>query len=319
MRRLDSNGYREETIRSYRRRVKRFLRWVYGCETSRDPTPELLRCIKVSKHRGELPEGVLSVAEVQQTLAACESQRNRALVHVGYESGCRAGELLGLRIRDIEFDNHGGVILVRGKTGMRRIRLIESVHDLQLWLNVHPDRENPKAWLWPNMNGKPLTTERFNGILKAAARKGGINKRVYSHLLRHSRATHLAKVLTESQLRIYFGWTKTSDIPARYVHLSGRDVDDTLLKHYGVFTENEQKLCPRCGAQNHPGALYCMRCSAILSTKEAFRVEERRALEDALVAKVVKKLIELAPDLVERALRESEAIPEMEKLQAGVS
>ena len=319
MRRLDSNGYRAETVQSYRRRVKRFLRWIHGARTSMDPTPELLRCIRVSKLRGELPEGVLSIAEVQRILAACESQRNRALVHIGYESGCRAGELLGLKIKDVEFDRSGAVILVSGKTGMRRIRLIESVHDLQLWLNVHPDRTNPEVWLWPNRNGESITVERFGGILKAAARKAGINKRVYPHLLRHTRATHLAKVLTDNQLRIYFGWTKTSTVPARYVHLSGRDVDGTLLKHYGISPGDGQKLCPRCGAQNQSEALYCMRCSAVLSTDEAMRVEEQYALEEALVTKVVRKLIELAPDLVERALRESGAVQEIEKLKAGVS
>lgn len=51
--------------------------------------------------------------------------------------------------------------------------------------------------------------------------------------------------------------------------------------------------------------------------EEAVRVEERRCLEDALVAKVVKKLIELAPDLVKRALKESGVTLEMEKLRLG--
>jgi hypothetical protein len=64
-----------------------------------------------------------------------------------------------------------------------------------------------------------------------------------------------------------------------------------------------------------------MRCSAVLDSREAVCVEERRALEDELVTKVVRKLIELAPDLVERAMRESGASSEIEKLgsvKAGV-
>ena len=51
--------------------------------------------------------------------------------------------------------------------------------------------------------------------------------------------------------------------------------------------------------------------------EEAVRVEERRCLEDALVAKVVKKLIELAPGLVKQALKESGVTSEMEKLRLG--
>jgi integrase/recombinase XerD len=51
-------------------------------------------------------------------------------------------------------------------------------------------------------------------------------------------------------MREYFGWTKSSDMPKVYVHLSGRDVDSTLLKHYGIKVEVpkekefEPKACP---------------------------------------------------------------------------
>ena len=233
MHRLDSNGYSEETVRSYRQKVKTFLRWVHGCRTTRDPTLEPAKCIRVEKSNHELPEGILSPEEIRAMLDSCENQRNRALIHVLYESGCRVGELLGLRLKDAGFDRYGGAIVVRGKTGARRIRLVESVPDLQLWINMYPEREIPSSFLWPNSQDRrrPLTAERVNSILKRTARKAGIGKRVFPHLLRHSRATHLASVLTESQLREYFGWTKQSDIPARYVHLSGRDVDRTLLRH----------------------------------------------------------------------------------------
>jgi integrase/recombinase XerD len=306
---------RPESARSYRRRIKAFLRWVHGVEHG-EPTPEPLTVIREGRGQKELPREILSLEEVQRLIAACNSIRNRALVHVLYESGGRAGEVLGLRVKDVEFDKLGAVVVVRGKTGARRIRLIESVPDLQRWLAVHPNRMDPDAPLWPGKDG-PLTVERLNDMLKAAARKAGINKRVYPHLLRHTRATHLAKVLTEDQMRIFFGWTRTSDVPARYVHLSGRDVDEALTKHYGMGNENGGKVCPRCGFLNQTGGLYCSRCSAVLSEIEAFKVEERRMREEEVVAKVVKKLIELAPDILERALIESGAAMEMSLLTEG--
>ncbi len=319
MRELDSNGYRPETISSYRRRCKRFLRWVHGCRTTKDPTPEQLKCIVVSKRRNELPEGILTLAEVQRILAASGSLRNRALIHVCFESGCRAGEVLGLRIKDIEFDKHGGVIVVSGKTGMRRLRLVESVHNLQNWLNVHPNRENPDAWVFPNLKGTPLTVESFNSILKATARKAGLIKRIFVHLLRHSRATFLSQILTEYQLRIYFGWTMNSDVPARYIHLSGRDTDAPLLKHYGLTEDNGRATCPRCGSKNEQGGLYCLRCGSVLDDKEALALEERKGKEEDVLAKFVKTCIEMDPNFVKRALKKSGAIEEIEKLKAGVS
>jgi site-specific recombinase XerD len=326
MRELDSNGYSAETIRSYRARAKAFLRWVHGCKDVRDPSPEQLRCIHVPKPNNNLPRAILTSAEIRHMLDICKNQRNRALIHVGYDSGCRAGELLGLRIGDIELDSYGAAITVDGKTDMRRARLVESVPNLQLWLNMHPRREELGAFLWPSEENtnRPITAERFNMILKRVAEKAGIKKRVYPHLLRHSRATHLAKVLTESQLKIYFGWTKESEVPARYVHLSGRDVDSTLLKHYGIEIEDEQstgelssKECPRCKYKNPPGAMYCMHCSMPVDVKAALRVDEAREKAEKAVAHFIQETIRIDPEVAKKAAQQSgvlEVFSEIAKL-----
>ncbi|MEM4973459.1 MAG: tyrosine-type recombinase/integrase, partial [Candidatus Hadarchaeales archaeon] len=306
---------RPESIRSYRKRkrVKAFLRWVHGCKSPRDPSPEFLRVVKEVKSQRELPKDILTPEEVQKLLSACESLRNRALVHVLYDSGARPGEVLGLRIGDVEFDEKGAAIMVRGKVGMRRLRLTESVPDLLRWLAVHPSKEDPDAWLWPGKGG-PLTEERLNDILKAAALKVGLKKRIYPRLLRHTRATHMAaNGLTEHQMRVHFGWSPTSKVPARYVHLSGRDVDEALARIYGEREADNRIFCPRCGLLNLPGSLYCSRCSALLSAREAVRVEEG----EELLERVLQKLKELAPEALERALVESGVLQELKVVVEG--
>jgi site-specific recombinase XerD len=72
------------------------------------------------------------------------------------------------------------------------------------------------------------------------AKMAKIGKNVYPHLFRHSRATHLADKLTEAQMKIYFGWSGRSDVPSVYVHLSGRDVEEAILKLHGVNTRREE-------------------------------------------------------------------------------
>lgn len=59
----------------------------------------------------------------------------------------------------------------------------------------------------------------------------------------------------EELLRVYFGWTKSSHIPARYVHLSRRDVDGALARHYGLVSGDAGIPCPRCGFINHGAGL----------------------------------------------------------------
>ncbi len=40
--------------------------------------------------------------------------------------------------------------------------------------------------------------------------------------------------LKEPEMREFFGWGKNSEMPAVYVHLSGRDVDNSVLGIYGI-------------------------------------------------------------------------------------
>ncbi|MGA2789578.1 MAG: site-specific integrase [Candidatus Bathyarchaeia archaeon] len=54
---------------------------------------------------------------------AAENPRDKALISVLYESGCRIGEILSLKIRN-KFDNNCSVLIVNGKTGQHRVRLI---------------------------------------------------------------------------------------------------------------------------------------------------------------------------------------------------
>jgi len=44
----------------------------------------------------------------------------------------------------------------------------------------------------------------------------------------------ISHYLTEAQIDAYFGWIQGSDMPSIYVHLSGRDVDDAVLKANGI-------------------------------------------------------------------------------------
>ena len=327
LRELEARYKSAHTRHDYKRRIKRFLRWLHNGDDRDKPTPEAVRVIKVGKPRRDLGVEVLTEEEIKHMIEVCESQRDRAMVFVLYEAGARAGELLSLKLRDVELDRYGAVIRVRGKTGERRIRLVQSVPDLQLWLSMHPGANDPNAPLWPRERdpASSIGVVRLEDMVKRYARKAGISKRVHPHVFRHSRATHLAKILTEAQLREFFGWTKQSEIPSIYVHLSGRDIDHALLKHYGIEIEAEEraetvlkpKPCARCGFHNPPTGRYCARCSAALDVRTAIELEALGQSADGLVAKVIEEFTRRAPELVMQVLREMSIDKEFQKLQCA--
>ncbi|MEM2619567.1 MAG: tyrosine-type recombinase/integrase, partial [Candidatus Hadarchaeales archaeon] len=208
LKRIEEDGS-AHTRHDYKRRVKTFLRWIHQREGR--PVPEFVKNIKATKPKG-LGCEVLTREEVRRMVEATETQRDRALIYLLYDSGARVGELVSMRVKDVEFDQYGAVVRVRGKTGKRRVRLIDSVPDLQLWINMHPNKEDPEAPLWPGRGGKPIGIVRVEHMVRRYAEKAGIPKKVHPHVFRHSRATHLAAMgLTEAQLRGFFGWTRDSE------------------------------------------------------------------------------------------------------------
>jgi len=246
-----------------------------------------------------LPEEILTEEEIKKLAEKADNLRDRAFVLLLYESGCRIGELLGLKVKHIQASEHGFALTVNGKTGSRRVLILSSSPALANWLNIHPYRENPEAYVWlglSNRNKNELL--EYPGVLmllKELARRAGIKKRVNPHSFRHARATHLANFLTEAQMKQYFGWVQGSEMASIYVHLSGRDVDNALLKLNGISTaEDRQKeevlktvSCPRCQQRNSPVSKFCSRCGSPLNIQTVLGIEEVRENGDAVINELV--------------------------------
>ncbi len=275
--RIEEQKWSHSTRRNTKIALKKFYKQLRGTEEY----PEEVRWIRAPRKSTEnnLPD-ILTEEEVLKLVKVANNPRDKALVFALYESGCRVGEFLPLRIKNLHFDENGVSINVTGKTGPRRILLLASAPLIAQWFDNHPLKEDGEAYLWIAKNNRLLGYAGVNKILNTLATKAGVKKRIYPHLFRHSRITHLAKRLTESQLKQLFGWTQASSMAAIYVHLSGRDVDNALLELHGLSNPktNEPKIklknCPRCQERNSPDATYCNRCAFPLDA-EAMDVENR--------------------------------------------
>jgi integrase/recombinase XerD len=75
-------------------------------------------------------------------------------------------------------------------------------------------------------------------------------------------------------------------MPGRYVHLSGRDVDNALLRVHGLQGKEEEEKarisivkCVRCEQQNSTIQKLCTRCGMPLDLKAALEVEDMKEKE----------------------------------------
>ena len=106
------------------------------------------------------------------------------------------------------------------------------------------------------------------------------------------------------------GWVHGSRMTQTYVHLSGRDQDNAILKAYGIQVKDEKpiesqrpSLCPRCKEPNDPKARFCWKCGMILdrSLTEKKLKDEAREIESTIMKSEVvdaptKRILESFPD-----------------------
>jgi len=274
------------TKHDYLLTLKVFYKFLYG----KDEYPSIVKWISPTKAKGKkkLPRDLITIEDAKELAEATDNLRDRAFILLLYETGARIGELLQVKIRDVEFDKYGAKITLpnEGKTGARKIRIIASPPAVSHWLNKHPERKNRTAPLlcgiWSKYNGKEWGYRAAYNVLKDTAEKIKLQKPVNPHHFRHSQATELAKKLTEAQLCEYMGWVIGSKEAATYVHLSGRDTDRAILEMHGLAEEEkpESKLnvieCPRCKTKNDPAAKFCYNCSLGLDEESIMEYDKKK-------------------------------------------
>ncbi len=281
------------TKRDYRLITKRFFRWLKG--------KDFVDGLKVGSPDETVgPEDILTDDELTAIRKACRSVRDRAMCETLYEGAFRPHEFLGLRKSDVAFDELGAVVYIRkGKTGPRRVRVINAAPLLANLVENHPmpDRDAP---LWVEAShGVHGTQLKYLGLAKVVKRwvaAAKIGKRVTAYIFRHTRLTHLAKFLMEAELCIFAGWSIGSKMPRMYIHLSGRDVDEKLLSAYGIKKQGETlqikvpKACPRCGFVSPTDAETCAKCGMALTVQAAMAKDDRLAVIEKNQAEIIRLL-----------------------------
>ena len=145
-----------------------------------------------------LPE-VLSPEEVERLLAAPDTSRplglrDKALLEILYATGARASEVVALDVDSVHFDY--GYLRCVGKGSKERVVPVGRVAlevTRRYIAEARPRllRGRACAALFVSRCGTRLTRPTVWKVVKKHARRAGIRKRVYPHLLRHSFATHL--------------------------------------------------------------------------------------------------------------------------------
>jgi integrase/recombinase XerD len=180
-----------------------------------------LELIERPKQPRILPH-VLSKEEVKAILQAHQNIKHRAMLSLIYACGLRRGELLNIRIQDI--DSKRGMLRVnKGKGAKDRVVPI-SEKMLEL-LREYYQYERPKVYLFEGQAlGQPYSAKSLENVLQQAVKKAGITKKPTLHWLRHSYATHLLDNGTDLRFIQELLGHRSSKTTEIYTHVSTKSL-----------------------------------------------------------------------------------------------
>lgn len=158
----------------------------------------------------------LSYDEVMKIINLTINLKHRAIIETIFFHGLRRSELINLKITDIDSGNM--VLKIKQSKGLkyRDIPLSEDcLNTLRLYFNAY----KPNYYLFNGAYGLKYSETSLANVVKNAAKRARINKRVTPHTFRHSFASYLVSInVNIKKIQCWLGHSssKTTDI---YCHL----------------------------------------------------------------------------------------------------
>jgi integrase/recombinase XerD len=207
---------------SFQNQVVNAVKLLYKITESRELDLELIHRPK----RAKLLPNVLSKEEVKLILSAPRNIKHRAMLSLIYSCGLRRGELLNLKLTDI--DSKRNLVIVRMAKG-RKDRIVPLSQKVLILLREYFIAFKPNYWLFEGQDKKSKYDERsLQQVLKQSLEKANITKPATLHWLRHSYATHLLENGTDLRyIQEILGHSRSTTTEI-YTHVSNKALQNII-------------------------------------------------------------------------------------------
>ena len=139
-----------------------------------------------------------------------------------YSAGLRVGEVVKLRVEDIDVKRK--LIRIRSGKGRKDRYTIFSEVALNTF-KEYVKKYKPEKWLFPGQRkDRHITTRTVQKIFENVCRKAGVKKAVTVHSLRHSFATHLLESGVDLRYIQELLGHKSSKMTEIYTHVAMKDL-----------------------------------------------------------------------------------------------
>lgn len=144
--------------------------------------------VKAPPVKDTLAERILQEHDVREMIAAEPNRRNRLILDLLYKTGMRVSELCVLKWRDVRPRPSALQLTIFGKGGRTRVVLLPE--KISIRLQAHREQSGRDDPVFQSASGGFLHRSQVYRIVRAAARRSGIDGPVSPHWLRHAHASH---------------------------------------------------------------------------------------------------------------------------------
>jgi integrase/recombinase XerC len=223
--------------------LRRFLRWLSRRNGLPDPFLELEPPPKPQQEADWLTEQefarLLTAAEQPPRSRAGLAERDRLVLLTLVQTGLRRAELIALDWSDLELDESRPSLLVRcGKGGKPRRQPLAPTLARDL-ADLRASRQAPAgAPVFCGLEGRRLQPTILAAVIRRAATRASIEKRVTAHTLRHTAATWLRQQTGDARLvAAYLGHADLSTV-SRYAHVAEDELHEAAA---ALATRSERR------------------------------------------------------------------------------
>jgi site-specific recombinase XerD len=222
---LVDRGMSPHSVHGYQRATRRLFSWLLD-EGVLDRN--VARDVPLVKLPHQAPKA-LTDDDLDRLLARLpfEDVRDRAVILLLADTGCRVGGLCSLTLQAVDLDNRCATVVEKGQRG-RRVYFTEmTAETLALYLAVRPAGESDALFL--SKSGTALTTNGVRLMLERVGKRAGVKGRCNAHSFRHAFArSFLRNGGNLAALGRILGHTPGSTVTARYYAVW----DDRELQEY---------------------------------------------------------------------------------------
>ena len=168
--------------------------------------------------------------------------RDISILEILYGSGLRLSEVSNLNLNDIDLTKRTVTVLGKGNKQRQVPLSLNSKEILQEYIQNQRKlliKRNSEPALFLNKFGKRLSNRSIQNLVKSKAKIAGLPKRVHTHMIRHSFATHLLDGGADIRIVQMLLGHSSPDTTQIYTHVSTSQAKKVYLESHPFANINK--------------------------------------------------------------------------------